>query len=138
LAFRATLSAVDVPDELRARANEPPPPALEQVRSFLRSSIADADGLAEVRADLVSLAKINPETVRRRAAAIEAVLADRLPPGTLATLVAVDGNWVLGDETSDAAAAAWLNDLAVLVRGVAVATRKRTRGPGRRSRPGTE
>jgi hypothetical protein len=109
---------MEVPDKLRARASQPAAPALEQVRSFLRGYIADSDGLDEVRAELVRMAEINRETVRRKAAAIEALLADPPPPGTLATLVAIDGNWVLDDETSDAAAAAWLNDLAALIRGV--------------------
>jgi hypothetical protein len=64
------------------------------------------------------MAKVNRETVRRDAVAIEALLADPPPPGTLTRLVAWDGNWVLDDETSDAAAAAWLADLASLIRGV--------------------
>jgi hypothetical protein len=109
---------MDVPDKLRARANQPLPPAIEQVRSFLRSYVADSDGLDEVRAELVRMAQVNRETVRRKAEAIEALLAAPPPPGTLATMVAVDGNWVLDDETSDAVAASWLNDLAALVRGV--------------------
>lgn len=109
---------MEVPDRLRARANEPLPPALEQVRSLLRSYIADSDGLDEVRTELASMAQVNQETVRRKAAAIEALLADPPPPGTLATLVAIDGNCVLDDETSDAAAASWLNDLAILIRRV--------------------
>ncbi|HEV2782704.1 MAG TPA: hypothetical protein VGX25_25210 [Actinophytocola sp.] len=109
---------MDVPDKLRAYANRPRPPAIDQVRSFLRGYVADSDGLDEVRAELVRMMQINPRTVRRQAEAIEALLADPPPPGTLATMVAVDGNWVLDDETSDTAAAAWLRDLAALIRGV--------------------
>jgi hypothetical protein len=98
--------------------NQPRPPAFEQVRSFLGGYVADCDSLDEVRVHLASLAEINRETVRREAVAIEALLADPPPPGGLARLVALDGNWVLDDETSDAAAAAWLSDLASLIRGV--------------------
>ncbi|ALG10332.1 hypothetical protein [Kibdelosporangium phytohabitans] len=109
---------MEVPEILRARASQPAPPALEQVRSFLRGYIADSDGLDEVRTELTRMAEINRETVRRKAVAIETLLADPPPPGTLAPMVAVDGNWVLDDETSDAAAAAWLADLASLIREV--------------------
>lgn len=63
------------------------------------------------------MARVNRETVRRNASAIEALLADPPPPGVLAPLVAVDGNWVL-TEYSDAAAASWLGELAALIHGV--------------------
>ncbi|GAA1344156.1 hypothetical protein [Saccharothrix algeriensis] len=109
---------MEVPDKLRARANRPLPPALDQVRSFLRGYLADADGLDDVRAELARTAQVNRETVRRNAVAIDSLLADPPPPGVLAALVAVDGNWVLDDETSDTAAAAWLAGLADLVREV--------------------
>lgn len=107
---------MEVPDKLRARASQPPAPALDQVREFLRGYIADSDGIEDVRTELVRMAEVNRESVRRKAVAIEDLLAAPPPPGTLATLVAVDGNWVLDDETSDAAAAAWLSDLATLIR----------------------
>jgi|RhiMethySRZTD1v2_1073278.scaffolds.fasta_scaffold1343555_2 hypothetical protein len=108
---------MDVPDKLRARANQPRPPAIDEVREFLRGYVADCDGLDDLRADLVRMAQVNRETVRRKAAAIEALLAAPPAPGTLATLVTVDGNWVL-EETSDAAAAVWLHDVAALIHGV--------------------
>jgi hypothetical protein len=114
---------MEVPDKLRARANQPRPPASEQVREFLRGYVADCDGLDDLREDLVRTAQVNRETVRRKAEAIEALLAAPPPPGTLATMVAVDGNWVLDDETSDAAAAAWLHDIAALIHGVVAETR---------------
>jgi hypothetical protein len=109
---------MEVPDALRARASQPPPPPIEQVRSFLRSYLADADGLDDIRRDLARLARVNRETVRRDAVAIEALLANPPAPGTLATMVAVDGNWVLPDPTSDTAAAAFLQELAALIHGV--------------------
>lgn len=109
---------MEIPDKLRARASQPPAPALKRVRSFLRGYIAGADGLDDVRTELVRMAEINRETVRREAVAIEDLLAYPPLPGTLATMVAVDGNWVLDDEISDAAAASWLADLASLIREV--------------------
>lgn len=107
---------MEVPDKLRARASQPPAPPLDQVREFLRGYIADASGLDDVRTELVRMAEVNRETVRRKAVAIEDLLAAPPPPGTLATMVAVDGNWVLDDETSDAAAATWLASMATLIR----------------------
>ena len=108
---------MNVPENLRARANRPAPPALEQVRSFLRSYVADAESMDEVRADLARMAEVNVETVRGRLRALEALLADPPAGGELARLVGWDGNWVL-DDPSDAGAAAWLRDLAGLVQRV--------------------
>lgn len=62
--------------------------------------------------------EVNRGTVRHYAEAIEALLAAPPPPGALATMVASDGNWVLDDETSDAAAASWLADVAAMIWGV--------------------
>ncbi|WP_067574348.1 hypothetical protein [Nocardia acidivorans] len=109
---------MEIPDKLRMRANEPPPPAIDQVREFLGGYVADCDGLDELRADLARMAQVNRKTVRRKAEAIEALLAARQPPGTLSRMVAVDANWVLDDETSDAAAESWLRDIAALIHSV--------------------
>ncbi|MFC7426506.1 hypothetical protein [Nocardia tengchongensis] len=116
---------MEIPEALRARANQPPPPAIDQVREFLGSYVADSVGLDEVREHLVRLAQINRRTVERKAEAIEALLATPQSQGTLSWMVAVDGNWVLDDETSDAAAEAWLRDISELIRGVVVETDNR-------------
>ena len=113
---------MNVPENLRARANQPPASPLDQVRSFLRSYVADAGSLAEVRADLARMAEVNPENVRRRLRAIEALLADPPTDGSLMKLVGWDANWVL-DNPSDASAAAWLSALAELIREVLDETR---------------
>lgn len=91
---------------------------IDQVREFLRSYVADCDSLDELREDLAQTAQMNRETVQRKAEAIEAMLAATQPPGTLSWMVAADGNWVLDDDTSDAAAEAWLRDVATLIRSV--------------------
>jgi hypothetical protein len=108
---------VMVPEHLRARAAQPPPPALEQVRSFLRGTASDADGPDDVRADLASRARVNAEAVRRDLNAVEAVIAE--PPGDedLTRLVAWDANQVL-EGLSGPAALAWLRELAALIREV--------------------
>lgn len=65
---------------------------------------------------MASLAQIRVRTVRGYAEAIDTLLATPQPQGTLRDMVAWDGNWVLDDPTSDEAAAAWLRDLAALIR----------------------
>lgn len=113
---------MEIPERLRARANQPPPPAIDQVREFLGAYVADSIGLDEVREQLTQMARVNRRTVERKAEAIDALLATPQPPGTLSWMVAADANWVLDDETSDVAAEAWLRDIAALIRGVLVAT----------------
>ncbi|MFJ8578379.1 hypothetical protein [Micromonospora sp. NPDC093277] len=91
---------------------------MEQVRAFLRGYLADAESLTELPTELTRLAEVNPDTVRRRLDALDALLADPPADGTLARLVAGDANWVLDDESSDAAAARWLTEVADVVRAV--------------------
>ena len=62
-------------------------------------------------------ARTRPVELRGKATAIEALLAEPTPSGTLAELVALEANWGLED-TSDAAAAQWLADIARLIHGV--------------------
>jgi hypothetical protein len=115
-----------LPEPLRARMAElDGMPPLETVRRFLGGYVADADSLDEIRVDLGQLARVNTGSIRRNAAAIEALLAQPpSPPGTLARLVGSEGNWVLEDP-SDAGAAAFLHDLARLLRAVATAAAER-------------
>lgn len=74
---------------------------------------------------MARLAQVNRRTVERKAEAIEALLATPQPEGTLSWMVAADGNWVLDDETSDAAAEAWLRDIAALIWSVLAETDNR-------------
>ena len=91
---------------------------LETVRRFLGGYVADAESLDEIRADLQELAQVNTRSIHRNLTAMEALLAQPpSPPGTLARLVGWEGNWVL-DDPSDAGAAAFLRDLARLLRAV--------------------
>jgi hypothetical protein len=106
-----------LPEPLRARMAELDGMSpLETVRRFLGGYVADAESLDEIRADLEQLAQTSTGSIRRNAAAIETLLAEPpSPPGTLARLVGSEGNWVLEDP-SDAGAAAFLRDLARLLR----------------------
>jgi hypothetical protein len=105
-------------DMFRARLSAPPPPPLEATRTFLSGYLEDAHTLDEVRQHARRMAGINTRTLEQGLAGIEGLLDDPPPPGTLARLVANEGNWVLEDPTSDAAATAFLRPLADLLRDV--------------------
>ncbi|GID95938.1 hypothetical protein ACFQFC_18915 [Amorphoplanes digitatis] len=107
-----------LPESMRARIEARNAlSSLDRVREFLGSHVQDADGLDEVRADLRRTAHFG--TVRHHGdlAALEAVVAEQHPPGTLARLVGWEANWVL-DDPSDAGAARFLTDLAEMLREV--------------------
>ncbi|WP_405134902.1 hypothetical protein [Nocardia sp. NBC_01388] len=109
---------MELPEKLRAHANRPLPPAIDQVRDFLRAFVADCESLDELHDHLFRIATRNQRGIRRELAAIDEVLDTAQPPGTLSWMVAADANRVLDDDTSDAAAEAWLRDIAALIRGV--------------------
>lgn len=107
-----------LPEPIRARiealaARSP----METVRDFLRGHVMDTEGLDEVRADLKQVAQFDTVSLRQDLAAIESVLAEPPADGTLARLVGWDANWVLEDP-SDAGAAAFLDELASMLRSV--------------------
>ncbi|MBL1075195.1 hypothetical protein JK358_12410 [Nocardia sp. 2] len=106
---------MEIPEPLRELLNRPSPPAIEQVRDFLGTWVADCDGLHEVREQMGSL---QIRILRGYVEAIETLLATPQPPDTLRHLVTWDGNWVLDAPSSDEAAAAWLRELATLIRSV--------------------
>jgi hypothetical protein len=108
----------DLPEPLRARMAEmDAAPPLEIVRDFLRGNVADAQNLDEIRADLRQVAQVTTRGIQRDLTALEAVLADPPPDGTLARLVGWDANWVL-DDPSEAGAARFLRELVALLSGV--------------------
>lgn len=91
--------------------------ALEATRSFVHSYWGDADGLDEVKSELAFVAGRNPAQLEESLDALEVVLNEHYPEGTLFRLVAWDGNRVLEDP-SDAGAKAFLRQLAATVREV--------------------
>ena len=108
-----------MPEPLRARmAEKEARPPLEKVRSLLRSHVADTDGWGEIRDEVEMTARHSARPLRQGLAAIEAVLTDEPPPGTLLRMVAGDAGWPLDDDPTDAGAAAFLRDLATLIRSV--------------------
>lgn len=119
-------------EQFLARLNAPPPPALDTLADFLSFAAASAQSTAEVEANVRYQNAHNPRVLDGWIQAIEAVLADLPPPGTLARMVALDGNWVLPDET-DAGAIPWLRDMAEQIKRI----RASTPGPAAPVRPGS-
>ena len=89
--------------------------ALEQTRALLRHHVSDADSMAEVRDSFRYNARHDPRRVRGQLRSLEAVLATPQLADALPRLVGWDANWAL-DDVSTEAAAAWLHDLADLIR----------------------
>ena len=87
-------------------------PPMEKVRSLLRGHVADSDGIDEVHDELAMTAQTSTRYLRQQLAAIETILTDPLPPGTLLRLVEGDGGWPLDEDPTDAGAAHFLRELA--------------------------
>jgi hypothetical protein len=96
-------------DQLRKRLEErlaePPMAALDRARQFLTFFVHDYDpGL------LLLEAQGSPAVVSDGVSAIEELLENLPPPGTLHQIVTHEGNRMLDEET-DAAAVVWLRQL---------------------------
>jgi len=98
--------------KLAEQRNMPP---LEVARTFLRTSVSDADSLAEIREDAARAVAVNPRPIRTALEALDMLIADPPVDGTLAWLVEVDANWVLEDP-SDSGAVEFLHQLANTLR----------------------
>ncbi|QYN38801.1 hypothetical protein K1T35_17290 [Pseudonocardia sp. DSM 110487] len=115
-----------IAERLRRRAAElEQRPPLETLRDFVRGHVDDAESLDEIRTDLRRLAAVNTRSLKRALRAFDAILAEPQSPGLLSWLVAWDANWVLDDETSDEAAAAFLRQLADILREVLAEAERR-------------
>jgi hypothetical protein len=101
----------DLPESLRARiAERSALSSIDKVRKLLHSYVHDADSFDEIRDELRDTAATSTLFLDQYRAALETVLAEPQPPGTLLRLVAGDGNRGLDDPT-DAEAAAYLRRL---------------------------
>jgi hypothetical protein len=111
------MNTPSLPEPLRARiAERAARPPLEKVGHFLHFYVADSDGFDDVRSEIQRTASADPRSLREDLAALEAVLAEQHPPRTLLRLVEDDGNWGLDEDPTDGGAAAFLTQLAQLVR----------------------
>jgi hypothetical protein len=107
-----------LPESLRARITERTSlPPIEKVRAFLHGYVADADGFDEIRDELRTTARANTIFLEQYLQALEVVLAEPQPPGTLLRLVEGDANHGIDDQT-EAGAAAYLHELVRLLRTV--------------------
>jgi hypothetical protein len=110
------MDAPRIPESLRARiAEKDARPPLEKVRSLLRSHVADTDGWGEIRDELEMTAQHSVRPLRQGLEAIDAVLVEQLPPGTLLRMVAGDAGWPLDDDPTDVGATAFLREFADLI-----------------------
>jgi hypothetical protein len=113
------MDSTDLPEPLRARmAQLAARPALETARDFLSGVVGDAGSLEEVREDLAQLAQMSTRSHERYLGALETVLSEEQPPGTLLELVEGYGNWSLDHDPTDSGAAAFLNGLVQMLREV--------------------
>jgi hypothetical protein len=113
------MNSPDLPEQLRARMAElAAMPALETARGFLGGVVGDAESLGEVRADLAQVAQISTRAHHRYLAALETVLSEEQPPGTLLELVAGYGGWSLDHDPTDSGAAVFLTGLVEMLRDV--------------------
>jgi hypothetical protein len=91
---------------------------LDKVRALLGSHVADTDGWDEIRDELDMTAQHSTRPLRQGLEAIDAVLTEELPPGTLLRMVAGEAGRPLDHDPTDAGAAAFLRELAELIRSV--------------------
>lgn len=90
------------------------PAGIEAAREFLQTYVFDAD-MKQLQASIEHLCSFNPMTIIAGLEGLEDVLAEKLPAGVLAELVARDANRSL-DDPSDEGARTWLTQLAGRVR----------------------
>jgi hypothetical protein len=106
-------------DLLRARmAEQDARPPLEKVRDLLDGHVVDTDGWGEIRDELRMTAQHSTRPLRQGLDAIDAVLAAELPTGTLLRMVAGEAGKSLDHDPTDAGAAAFLRELAGVIRSV--------------------
>ncbi|SNY34592.1 hypothetical protein [Paractinoplanes atraurantiacus] len=98
---------------------------MEKVRLFLGIEVADAASLDEVRWEAQQVALTTTRGVRQDLTAIESVLAEQHAPGALLHLVEGYGNRRL-PESTDEAAAAFLAQVAGILRSVIAEAEQRT------------
>src|SRR4051794_10626582 len=118
-----------LPESLRARiAERSAQPAIEKVRALLHGYVADAESFDEIKAELRRTARTNDFYLRQYLDALDVILAEPQPPGTLLRLVEGDGNWGIDHDQTDAGAAVFLRDVAEMLR--SVVNEASTDGPG--------
>ncbi|WP_433302085.1 hypothetical protein ACQP2F_08030 [Actinoplanes sp. CA-030573] len=109
----------ELPESVRARiAERSALPAVDKVRALLHGYVADAETFSEIRDELASTARTNTVFLRQYLAALETILTEPQPAGTLLRLVESDGNWGIDHDQTDAGAAEFFRRLADMLREV--------------------
>lgn len=111
------MSQDELRKHLQEQLNRPPLSPLEATRHFLQTYCYDAMSLDEVRSLLMKRARVNTRPITDGLRGIEDLLLEEHSEGTLAKLVAMDGNRMLND-SSDIGARTWLEDIASIIREV--------------------
>ncbi|MCM4080482.1 hypothetical protein [Paractinoplanes hotanensis] len=108
-----------LPEPLRASiAERDARPPIQKVRDLLRAYVLDTDGFHETRAGMADTARYSTRSLRQELEALEWALEADLPPGTLLHLVEDDANRGMDDDPTDAGAAVFLRQVAVILREV--------------------
>jgi len=108
-----------LPESLRGRiAERMALPPIGKVRALLHGYVADAGNFDEIRAELRRTARTNDFHLRQYLDALDMILAEPQPPGTLLRLVEGDANWDIDDDQTDAGAAVFLREVATTLRSV--------------------
>ncbi|MEV4344007.1 hypothetical protein AB0J83_05970 [Actinoplanes sp. NPDC049596] len=112
-----------LPESLRARiAERSALSPIDKVRALLHGYVHDANSFDEIRDELEDTAETNTLFLEQYLAALETILAEPQPEGTLLRLVAGDGNRGLDDPT-DASAAVYLRRLHETLQSVIAGTK---------------
>jgi hypothetical protein len=108
-----------LPESLRGRvAARAALAPIEKVRALLHGYVADAENIDEIRAEMRRTARTNDFHLRQYLEALDTILAEPQPAGTLLRLVEGDANWGIDHDQSDAGAAAFLGVVAETLRSV--------------------
>ena len=108
-----------LPESMRERiAERSALSPIEKVRALLRGYVADAENFGEIQAEWRQAARANDFFLRQHLEALDGILAEPQPPGTLLGLVELDANWAIDHDQTDAGAAAFLRGVARMLREV--------------------
>ncbi|GIF42175.1 hypothetical protein [Actinoplanes xinjiangensis] len=107
----------ELPEPLRSRATELTARSpIEQARALIHGHVEDACDFDEIRQSVRAVAGRSNFILRQELVALESVLAEPQPSGTLLRLAAWDANWNMDDDPTDEGAARFLHEVARTVR----------------------
>ncbi len=106
-----------LPEPFRSRAMElTERPPMEKVRSLFRAHVDDSSTLEEVREEFRSAARFETFFLRQDLVALETILTEPHPSGTLLRLAAGDANWDMDQDPTDRGASVFLRGIAEMLR----------------------